>query len=77
MLVDKSKADIAFKQDFIMYLSSNIDSRVKTLDVDIYGADADKGLLSVEVTAYFHYPTGVVGDVTSYKTVILDKYKKN
>lgn len=65
-----------FKQDFLGYLTKNITTRVHRIDVSIYGADEVNGLLSVEVSAYFKYPSGVEDVVTSYKTVVLNKYKK-
>lgn len=73
---DESKFDernTAFKQDFCSYLVSNIDTRVRSLDVNIYGADFSKGLLSVEIVARFQYPSGSWDSVTTYKTIILDK----
>lgn len=66
-----------FKQDFVQYLVNNIDAKINNLDINIYGADADSGILSVEVTAYFTYPGGQTDKVSSYKTMILDKYNKN
>lgn len=64
------------KNNFIKYLTTNLNSNVTKLDVNIYGADATNGLLSAEVTATFRYPTGNTGTVTCYRTVILDKYLK-
>lgn len=64
------------KNNFIKYLTTNLNSNVTKLDVNIYGADATNGLLSAEVTATFKYPTGNLGTVTCYRTVILDKYLK-
>ncbi len=64
------------KNNFIKYLTTNLNSNVTKLDVNIYGADATNGLLSAEVTATFKYPTGNTGTVTCYRTVILDKYLK-
>lgn len=65
-----------FKQKFISYLTGSIDSRVTSLDVSFYGVDSVNGMLSVEVTANFRYPTGVSGSVTTQKTVILEKEVK-
>lgn len=65
-----------FKSDFISYLSAHIDSRVSELVVDIYGIDTNVGVLSVNVTAKFMYPSGQEDFVESYKTVILNKYEK-
>ena len=64
------------KNNFIKYLTTNLNSNVTNLDVNIYGADATNGLLSAEVTATFKYPTGNTGTVSCYRTVILDKYLK-
>lgn len=65
-----------FKKDFVNYLVSGLNSRVTDLDIVFYGADSEYGLLSVEVTAHFIYPTGHVGKVSSYKTMILNKEQK-
>lgn len=65
-----------FKTDFISYLTANLDSRVDSLEVNIYGVDTDVGALSVGVTAEFTYPSGQKDTVESYKTVILNKYVK-
>ena len=75
--IDWNSSDLDdFKKDFVDYLTANIDSRVVELDVDFYGADAENGLLSVKVTGHFVYPFGVEDKVSTYKTVILDKYVK-
>lgn len=65
-----------FKKDFIAYLTAGLDSRITDLDISIYGADTNVGALSVEVVAWFNYPTGQRDSVSSYKTVILNKYEK-
>lgn len=68
-----------FKQDFVKYLVQNLDARVYSLDVDIYGADEEYGMLSVKVTAHFYYPGVAPGggqptdEVSTYKTVILNR----
>lgn len=72
----KKTRDEEFKQEFVDNLLERIDSRITGLDIDIYGADAEYGLLSVKVTAHFIYPNGVNGEVTSKKTMILDKILK-
>lgn len=72
----KKTADERFKQDFVDNLLNTIDSRVTGVDIDIYGADAEFGLMSVKVTAYFTYPNGLEGKVESKKTMILDKVLK-
>ena len=74
---EETNKNTALKEDFVKDLTMNLDSTVNRLDVEIYGADASDGLLSVEVTAFFKYPTGNYGTVSSYKTVILDKYVKD
>lgn len=72
--------DQRLKADFVDYLTSNLDGRIDSVDIDIYGADAEYGLLSARVTAHFTYP-GVTfgsphrGSVTVYKTAILNRYK--
>lgn len=68
--------DARLKEDFIGYLTANLNPSITKLDVDIYGADSKDGLLSAKVTATFAYPTGTIGKVSAYKTVILDKYVK-
>lgn len=64
------------KSDFIKYLTMNLNQKVDKLDIKIYGADADDGILSAEVIATFTYPSGQQDTVSSYRTVILDKYVK-
>lgn len=68
-----SEKNEEFKQDFCSYLAANVDSRVRSLDVNIYGADVLNGLLSVEVFATFQYPSGSYDTVSTYKTIILNK----
>lgn len=65
-----------FKKSFIEYLASHLDERIVKLDVEIYGADDINGMLSVQLTGYFEYPFGVSDHVSTYKTVIMDKYLK-
>lgn len=65
-----------FKSDFVTNLISNLDSRISSVEVDIYGVDTEVGALSVGVVATFRYPSGQVDTVESYKTVILNKYVK-
>ena len=69
--------DAQLKENFVKYLTANLNASVTDLEVNIYGADATNGLLSAEVIATFKYPTGNTGTVSCYKTVILDKYLKN
>lgn len=61
-----------FKKDFVSLLSSNLDAKFTDLTVDIYGADEEKGILSVEATAKFKYIDGKEGTVSCYKTTILN-----
>lgn len=72
---DDRENDAKLKEDFLKYLTMNIDSKVTDLQVDIYGADADDGILSAEVTATFMYPSGNKDTVSSYRTIIIDKYR--
>jgi len=65
-----------FKEDFVGYLTAGLDERITDLDINIYGVDTKAGALSVEVVAYFNYPTGQQDSVSSYKTVILNKMEK-
>jgi type II secretory pathway pseudopilin PulG len=64
------------KENFVKYLTTNLNANITNLDVKIYGADATTGVLSAEVTATFKYPTGNVGTVSCDRTVIIDKYLK-
>lgn len=73
----KEEADEKFKQDFVRYLTSNIDSRINDIEINIYGADAEFGVISVEITAYFDYPFNKTDKVVSKKTIILDKELKD
>lgn len=74
--IDKKEADEKFKQEFIDNLVSNIDSRINKIDINIYGADAEYGLISVKVIAHFDYPFGKEDKVVSKKTIILNKELK-
>lgn len=65
-----------FKSDFVSYLTANLDSRINSVEVNIYGVDTEVGALSVGVVAEFTYPSGQTDTVESYKTVILNKYVK-
>lgn len=62
-----------FKQKFISSLANNIEMKVQKLEVKIYGADEEHGLLSVEAIVYFKYIGGGTGSVSSYKTVLLNR----
>jgi hypothetical protein len=73
---DSTSDNEQFKQDFVNYLVSGVSSKVTDLYIEFYGADEEHGLLSVKVTAYFYYPTGNIGQVSSYKTMILNKEQK-
>jgi hypothetical protein len=72
-----SKTPDEFKTEFLNYLAQSIDSRVTDLDVNIYGADSENGVLSVEVTAKFNYVDGKQGEVSCYKTAILNTTLKD
>ncbi len=67
----------SFKKQFVSYLAGSLDSRFTDLTVNIYGADEENGLLSVEVTAKFKYTDGKIGTVSCYKTTILNSLIKN
>lgn len=68
--VNTSTSDL--KTNFISYLSDNLDSRITGLTVNIYGADEENGILSVEVFAKFKYLNGKEDEVSCYKTAILN-----
>ncbi len=65
-----------FKQNFVEYLAGHLDEKLTHLDVEIFGADDINGMISVQLTGYYMYPFGVEDHVSTYKTVILDKYLK-
>lgn len=65
-----------FKKDFVECLVKQLDSKVTSIEVNIYGADEKNGLLSVEVTAYFRYLSGQTGSVSCYRTMIINKIEK-
>lgn len=67
----------AFKSQFISYLTGSLDSRFTDISVDIYGADEENGILSVEVTGKFQYTDGKSGTVSCYKTTILNSNLKS
>ena len=71
-----SSEEDKFKEDFVYYLTKNLDTKVTDIEVDIYGVDTTVGALSVEVRATFDYPNGIQDTVSSYKTVILNKHVK-
>lgn len=66
----------AFKKQFVSYLASSLDARFTDVTVDIYGADEENGILSVEVTAKFKYTDGKIGTVSCYKTTLLNSTLK-
>lgn len=70
---DQTDAVAKFKNDFVKYLTGNLNARISSVDVDIYGVDVTVGALSVKVTATFEYPSGREDTVETYKTVILNK----
>lgn len=65
-----------FKKEFVECLMANLDSKVSSVEVNIYGADEKNGLLSVEVTAEFKYLSGHTGSVSCYRTMIINKSEK-
>lgn len=62
-----------FKSDFVKIFAQDLDPKITNLTINIYGADPESGLLSVEVIADFTYLGGQTGRVNSYKTMILNK----
>lgn len=66
----------SFKKQFVSYLASSLDARFTDVTVDIYGADEENGVLSVEVTAKYKYTDGKIGTATCYKTTILNTILK-
>lgn len=74
--IDKDDRDLnneVMKKKFVEYLASNVDSKVDTLDIEIYGVDAEYGLISAKVTAEFKYPFGAKDEVSIRKTMVLNK----
>lgn len=73
---DKDNRELSneiMKKKFVEYLASNIDSKIDTLDIEIYGIDAEYGLISTQITAEFKYPFGAKDKVSVRKTMILNK----
>lgn len=70
---DRELSNEVMKKKFVEYLASNIDSKVDTLDIEIYGVDAEYGLISAKVTAEFEYPFGAKDEVSVRKTIVLNK----
>ena len=70
---DRELSNEVMKKKFVEYLASNIDSKVDTLDIEIYGVDAEYGLISAQVTAKFKYPFGAKDEVSVRKTIVLNK----
>ena len=67
-----------FKTGFISILAKDLDPKIENLVVNIYGADEETGILSVEVVADFMYLDGRhKGTVSSYKTMIINKTLKD
>lgn len=62
------------KKDFINNLVDNIDSKITDLDINIYAADSENGILSVEVEATYKYLNGLKGKANCYKTLILNSF---
>ena len=63
----------AFKSRFVNTLMGNLDPRITDCTVNIYGADEETGVLSVEVIAHYKYLGRGTGTVKSYKTMIVNK----
>ena len=62
-----------FKTNFIKIFAQNLNPKIDNLIINFYGADEEKGLLSVEIIADFTYLGGNKGTVSSYKTMIINK----
>jgi hypothetical protein len=62
-----------FKKQFVSILVQDLDPKVTDLEINFFGADAETGLLSVEVVATFNYIGGKTGTVSSYKTIIINR----
>lgn len=71
-IIWNSNSPDAFKSMFLSYLTETLDSRITDLNVNIYGADAENGILSVEVKAKFNYIDGKQGTASCYRTAILN-----
>ena len=62
-----------FKTQFVNTFASELDPKINKLEVNIFGADAETGILSVEAIADFTYLGGQTGQVSTYKTMIINK----
>lgn len=62
-----------FKSDFVKIFVRNLNPKINSLEVNIFGADEETGLLSVEAIAEFTYLGGQTGKVDTYKTMIINK----
>lgn len=69
-------ANDEMKKEFVQYFSENLSANIENVNVHIYGADAEKGVLSVKITADFRYPTGKIGTIETDKTMILNREKR-
>lgn len=65
-----------FKEEFLKLLAQNMSSKIDNITVNFFGADKENGVMSIEVIADFSYLGGSRGQVSSYKTMILDKTAK-
>lgn len=65
-----------FKTKFIRIFAQSLDPKITDLTINFFGADEEKGLLSVEIIADFTYLGGNTGTVSSYKTMIINKTTK-
>lgn len=71
----EAMANEEFVADFLqtLLIQANSDSDIT---VSVLDADAQKGILSVEITEKFKHPNGNEGSVSQARTVIFDKKKE-
>lgn len=67
-LADKDQFIADFLESLLVQLDSKSDVKVSILE-----ADAEKGILSVEVTEIYKHPNGKTGTVSAVRTVIFDQ----
>lgn len=65
-----------FQKSFVQYVTNILGESSDAVHIDFYAADEIRGIISVKVTVDFTYPFGAKDSVSTYKTVILDKYLK-
>ncbi len=61
--------------DFIQTLLMQIESKGE-IEVRILEANAEKGLLSAEVTEHYRHPIGTEGCIRVQRTVMMEQYKE-